>query len=61
MWAEREACWLDESRAMLFDIAALATSRLTGIYIGGGVLPVKLFRQTTVKFLINGLAGFVSH
>lgn len=61
MWAELETCWLDESRAMLFGIAALATNRLTSIYIDGGVRPVKLFRQGTVKFLINGLAGFVSN
>jgi hypothetical protein len=46
---------------MLFGIAALATNRLTGIYIGGGVLSVKLFRQGTVKFLINGFTGNVTY
>jgi len=39
----------------------VATNRLTGIYIDGGVLPVKLFRQESVKFLINGFVAIVSY
>jgi coproporphyrinogen III oxidase-like Fe-S oxidoreductase len=37
--------------------AAQLTTRKqwTGIYIGGGTVSVKLFRQDSVKFLISGL------
>ena len=56
-----KACWLDALRALFFDRAAVATNRLTGIYIDGGVLPVKLFRQKSVKFLINGFVEIVSY